>query len=307
MQILSFVVPVYNEVENIPNFIKELSGVCKNISEIDFEIIFAMDPSTDGTEEEILKQRNLDGRIKLLKFAHRVGQPLATIAGIHKCKGDACIVMDVDLQDPPELVVQMVDKWRKGYDVVYAARKDRKYENFFRRILGHMYYHFLNKLSDIDIPKNTGDFRLMDRRVVEQLKRFKEGHGFLRGMVSFIGFKQAAIYFDRKKRTVGDTKYPRFTGSIKVALNGIAAFSNRPLKFATYAGVLGIMFALVLIILNLFGIFSQSFTSPFFGILLVFIVSFQMLTIGILGEYVGRIYDEVRDRPLYIIDREEGF
>lgn len=307
MQIISFIVPVYNEAGNIERFVDKISNVCKSIERIDYEVIFALDPSSDGTEEAILKVRMKNARVKYLKFARRIGQPLATIAGLRRAAGDACIVMDVDLQDPPSLIPEMIKKWREGNDVVYATRRDRKYENFFRRILGHMYYYLLDRMSDTSIPRNTGDFRLMSRRVVEELKHMKEGHGFLRGMVAFIGFKQVPIYFDRKQRDIGDTKYPRFTGSIKIGINGLLAFSNRPLMIASYLGFVGLMASFFLLLCRVFGILFSPSDLPILSVFLFAFISLQMIAIGIVGEYVGRIYDEVKDRPLFSIDAEEGF
>ncbi|HEX8076299.1 MAG TPA: glycosyltransferase family 2 protein, partial [Chthoniobacterales bacterium] len=187
--LLSVVVPVYREEANVPEFVRRLTPILESVTS-DFEIIFALDPSPDRTEEVILECRQADARIKLLRFSRRIGQPMATLGGLRHSKGEAVIVMDVDLQDPPELVPEMVARWREGYDVVYAQRRNREGETWLKRMVAGGGYRLINKIADVNIPPNTGDFRLMRRRVVDQLNAMKESHGFLRGMVAVVGFRQ---------------------------------------------------------------------------------------------------------------------
>src|SRR5882757_1137203 len=197
--LLSLVVPVYKEEKNIPEFLRRIRPILGGITE-DYEIIFSLDPSPDRTEDVILEQRATDSRIKLLKFSRRFGQPMATLAGMEYSTGDAVVVMDVDLQDPPELIVEMVAKWREGYDVVLPQRRHRTGEPWFRKLVSAVGYKIINKVADVSIPPNTGDFRLMSRRVVGELVKLKESHGFLRGMVAVVGFRQTLLPFDRPAR-----------------------------------------------------------------------------------------------------------
>src|SRR5271167_1285587 len=210
--LLSLVVPVYREEKNVPEFIRRMRPILGAITE-DYEIIFALDPSPDRTEDVILEQRASDGRIKLLKFSRRFGQPMASLAGMQYSSGDAVIVMDVDLQDPPELVPAMVAKWREGFDVVLPQRTRRTGEPWIKKVVAETGYKVINKIADVKIPANSGDFRLMSRRVVNELVKLKESHGFLRGMVAVVGFKQVIIPFDRPPRHAGETNYNRFLGS----------------------------------------------------------------------------------------------
>lgn len=218
--------------------------------------------------------------------------------------------MDVDLQDPPHLIFQMVLKWQSGYDVVYAQRSNRKGETLVKKIISYLGYKFINKIAEVNIPPNTGDFRLMSRRVVEELKRLKECHGFLRGMVALVGFQQTSVKFDRPGRFAGQGNYNRFLGSLKIGLNGIICFSNYTLAISTLFGffVAGSAFIVALIYLTM-KIMGTPFPmgNPTIVIAILFLGGVQLISIGILGEYIGRIYEEVRDRPLYIVDRTIGF
>ncbi|HEX2852178.1 MAG TPA: glycosyltransferase family 2 protein, partial [Opitutaceae bacterium] len=217
---LSLVVPVYREEGNIPEFLRRIRGVIGPITE-DYEIIFSMDPSPDRTEDVILEARSADARIKLLKFSRRIGQPMATLAGMEYSRGDAVVVMDVDMQDPPELIHEMVAKWREGFDVVLPQRRQRTGEPWIKKVVSETGYKVINKIADVKIPPNTGDFRLMSRRVVEEVVKLKESHGFLRGMVAVVGFRQVIIPFDRPPRFTGATNYNRFLGSLRIGFNGI--------------------------------------------------------------------------------------
>jgi polyisoprenyl-phosphate glycosyltransferase len=306
--LLSVVVPVYKEEKNIPEFLVRMRGVLGAIT-ADYEIIFAMDPSPDRTEEVILEYRALDDRIKLVKFSRREGQPMATLAGLNYSKGEAVVVMDVDLQDPPELIAEMVTKWKEGYDVVLAQRRTREGEPLLRKIIARAAYAVIRRIAEINIPENTGDFRLMSRRVVDELNRLKECHGFLRGLVSLVGFRQTAVQFDRPARFAGKTNYP-VIGSIRIGLNGLLCFSTVPLKLSSIFGFLtaggSLLLAVIYLVLKLIG-FPIVWGNPTMVILMTFLGGVQLITVGILGEYVARIYEEVRMRPKFIVDREEGF
>src|SRR5271165_6934992 len=282
--LLSLVVPVYREEKNIPEYIRRIGPILAAITP-DYEIIFAMDPSPDRTEDVILEHRQKDGRIKLLKFSRRFGQPMASLAGMQYSTGDAVVVMDVDMQDPPELVAQMVAKWREGYDVI-------------------------NKIADVRIPPNSGDFRLMSRRVVNEVVKLKESHGFLRGMVAVVGFRQYLLPFERPARFSGETNYNRFLGSLRIGFNGIFCFSTYALTLSTQLGFViagaSFLIALAYLVMKLCG-FPFPVGNPTTVILILFMGGIQLISVGILGEYIGRIYEEVRARPRFIVDRAEGF
>jgi glycosyltransferase involved in cell wall biosynthesis len=305
---LSVVVPVYKEEGNIPEFVRRVSEILGNIS-TSHEIIFALDPSPDRTEEAILQARSKDERIKLLKFSRRFGQPMATLAGLQYASGAAVVVIDVDLQDPPELIIQMVEKWKEGYDVIYAQRRTREGETWIKKVVSEIGYKVINQIAEVEIPKNTGDFRLMSRRVVNEINRLKECHGFLRGMVALVGFRQTSILFDRPPRFSGKGNYNRFFWSLRIGFNGIFCFSNYALTLSTLAGFVialaafsvGILYA----VLKIFG-FPFPLGNPTIVILVLFLGGIQLISTGILGEYIGRIYEEVRQRPRYIIERSEG-
>jgi dolichol-phosphate mannosyltransferase len=307
--LLSLVVPVYREEKNIPEFIRRIGPILGAITE-DYEIIFAMDPSPDRTEDVVLEERAKDGRIKLLKFSRRFGQPMASLAGMEYSRGDAVIVMDVDMQDPPELVGQMVAKWREGYDVVLPQRTRRTGEPFIKRLVAETGYKVINKIADVRIPPNTGDFRLMARRVVNEVVHLKESHGFLRGMVAVVGFKQYLLPFERPARFSGETNYNRFFGSLRIGFNGIFCFSTYALTLSTQLGFLiaGVSFLIALAygVMKICG-FPFPVGNPTLVILVLFMGGIQLISVGILGEYIGRIYEEVRSRPRFIVDRAEGF
>ena len=307
--LLSLVVPVYREEKNIPEFIRRIGPILGAIT-ADYEIIFAMDPSPDRTEDVILEERAKDGRIKLLKFSRRFGQPMASLAGMEYSRGDAVIVMDVDMQDPPELVGQMVAKWREGYDVVLPQRTRRTGEPFIKRLVAETGYKVINKIADVRIPPNTGDFRLMARSVVNEVVHLKESHGFLRGMVAVVGFKQYLLPFERPARFSGETNYNRFFGSLRIGFNGIFCFSTYALTLSTQLGFLiagaSFLIALAYGVMKICG-FPFPVGNPTLVILVLFMGGIQLISVGILGEYIGRIYEEVRSRPRFIVDRAEGF
>jgi dolichol-phosphate mannosyltransferase len=306
---ISIVVPVYKEEKNVSEFLARLRPILSQVTE-DYEIIFSLDPSPDRSEEVILAEREMDERIKLLKFSRRFGQPMATLAGLQYSRGSAVIVMDVDLQDPPELVGEMIAKWREGYEVVLPQRRQRTGEPWLKKVVSAVGYKVIDKIADVKIPPDTGDFRLMSRRVALEVVRLKESHGFLRGMVAVVGFKQAIITFDRPARFTGETNYNRFLGSLRIGFNGIFCFSTYALTLSTIMGfaIAGFSFLLmgVYLFYKLMG-WQILWGNPTLVILVSFLGSIQLISVGILGEYIGRIYEEVRARPKFIVDRAEGF
>lgn len=306
---LSVIVPVYKEEGNVGEFVRRVTPILEAITP-DFEIIFALDPSPDRTEEVILEHRQADARIKLLKFSRRFGQPMATLAGLQYCRGAAAVVMDVDLQDPPELIGEMVAKWHEGYDVVMARRRTRTGETLPKRIVAGLGYRLINRIADVNIPPNTGDFRLLSRRVIDEVVRLKECHGFLRGLVALVGFKQTAIFFDRPPRFAGQGNYNRFMGSLRIGLNGIICFSTYLLTLSTQLGfitaLLAFLMALIYGVMKLMD-FPFPMGNPTVVLLILFMGGVQLISVGILGEYISRIYDEVRQRPKFIVDSAVGF
>lgn len=302
---LSVIVPVYKEAGNIKTFLARMEAVL-NRANLTYEIIFCLDPSPDNTQEIIQQEIERNSNIHLLLFSRRFGQPAATMAGILYCKGDACIVIDVDLQDPPELIETMYAKLSDGFEVVYAKRRSRKGETLIKRFISYIGYKVINKMSDVQIPMNTGDFRIMTRRVIEEIRRLNESHGFLRGLVAYVGFKQAFIEYDRDERYAGKGNYNRFTGSLKIGLNGLISFSSRPLQMMSIAGAIIAGFSFILgiwyVIQKVIGIDLTPGLST--TVLVVcFFSGVQLLCLGLMGEYVGRIYDEVKKRPMYIVDK----
>ena len=307
--LLSIVVPVYKEEKNIPEFLRRLRPILSGVTE-DYEIIFSLDPSPDRTEDVILEARVADPRIKLLRFSRRFGQPMATLAGLEYSTGEAVVAMDVDLQDPPELIHEMVAKWREGYDVVLPQRRARTGEPWIKTLVAATGYKVINKIADVKIPPNTGDFRLMARRVVAEVVKLKESHGFLRGMVAVVGFKQAIIPFDRPARFSGETNYNRWVGSLRIGFNGIFCFSTYALTLSTMFGFIIAGCSFLLMAVYLFYKFMGweiLWGNPTLVILISFLGGIQLISVGILGEYIGRIYEEVRARPKFIVDRAEGF
>ena len=306
---ISVVVPVYKEEGNVPEFLRRIAEILATVTER-YEVIFCLDPSPDRTEAVILEHRAKDPRIKLLKFSRRFGQPMATLAGLQFSRGDVVVVMDVDLQDPPELVVEMVKKWEEGYDVVYAQRRTREGETGIKRLISWAGYKLINKVAEVNIPPNTGDFRLMSRRVIDEINRLKECHGFLRGMVALVGFNQTSISFDRPARFAGRGNYNRFLGSLRIGLNGVVCFSNYLLTITSQIGFLiaGLSFLIAVgyALLKVFG-FPFPLGNPTIVVLILFMGGIQLISVGILGEYIARIYEEVKGRPKFIVDQAYGF
>jgi polyisoprenyl-phosphate glycosyltransferase len=303
---ISVVVPVYKEVANIKPFLERLESTLKKI-QVNYELLFCMDPSSDGTEQVIEKEIVRNSHIKLIKFSRRFGQPAATMAGILHCKGETCVVIDVDLQDPPELIIDMYQKlFDEQCEVVYAKRKSRKGETLPKRLIAHLGYKLINFLSDVKIPRNAGDFRIMTRRVIEELRALNETNGFLRGLVAYVGFKQAYVEYDRDERFSGKGHYNRLTGSLKIGLNGVFSFSSRPLQLMS---LMGAFFAGCSFLLGIWYVLQKllgfSLTPGLSTTILVvtFLAGIQLLSLGLMGEYIGRIYEEVKRRPMYIVEK----
>jgi glycosyltransferase involved in cell wall biosynthesis len=303
------VIPAYNEEENIQMAYDRLSTVLDGIGD-DWEIIFSVDPSTDRTEELILGLRDKDERVKMLRFSRRFGQPMAVLAGMEAASGDAVVVIDCDLQDPPELIPELVARWRDGYDVVYAQRRTREGETLSKKLIAGLGYRVIDRIADVEIPRNTGEFRLMSRRVVREVVALDESHGFLRGLVGIVGFKQTGVVYDRDARTAGTTKYNRFLGSLVIGVNGIIGFSRYPLHVISVLGILfsalAFLLGIVYFILKVSGV-AFPVGNPTIVIVISFFSGIQLLSLGVMGEYVGRIYEEVRHRPKYIIESKYGF
>lgn len=309
-QKISVIVPVYKEELNIVPFLDRCVPVLEGLG-LNYEVIFCLDPSPDQTAAVIEAQVAKNPRIKLITFSRRFGQPAATMAGILNCSGDYCVVIDVDLQDQPEMITTMYAKMQEGgYDVVYAKRRNRAGETALKKLIAHVGYSVINKLSDVKIPRNTGDFRIMNRRVIEALRSLNETHGFLRGLVAFVGYKQAAVEYDRDARYSGVGNYNRITGSLKIGLNGIISFSTRPLQVMSVAGFflafLSFLIGIVYVALKLMG-YEFSPGLPTIILVITFFSGIQLLSLGLMGEYIGRIYDEVKRRPMYIIDEKINF
>jgi dolichol-phosphate mannosyltransferase len=306
---LSIVVPVYKEAENIKPFLQRAEAVMAKMN-LRYEIIFALDPSPDDTEAVILQEINRNPAIKLILFSRRFGQPAATMAGILNCTGEKCVVIDVDLQDQPELIEQLYNKMAEGYEVVYAMRVSREGETLVKRAVSSFGYSVINRLSDVQIPRNTGDFRIMSRRVIEELRLLSETHGFLRGMVAFVGFRQAAVKYKRDARLSGTGNYNRLVGSLRIGINGLVGFSSRPLQVMSMAGFVLAAISFMIGIFYVIGkIMGVAITPGLSTTILVvsFFSGVQLLALGLVGEYIGRIYDETKRRPMYIVDRKVNF
>ena len=306
---ISVIIPVYNESQNINFFLERMvNEICKITN--DYEIIFALDPSTDNTEDVILKAIEKNKKIKLLVFSRRFGQSAATMAALKNSKGDRCLIIDCDLQDPPELLSKMYIKMDEGYDVVLAKRKSRKGETLVKKSITSMGYNLINKISDVKIPINSGDFRLISKKIVNFLNEFDEPNAFLRGLVAYIGFKQTFIEYDRDERFSGLSKYNKYLGSIKIAFNGLFGFGSKPIFFMS---LLGFAFAFLSFLIGLYyvvvKILDPNITPGLSSTILIitFFSGLQLLALGVLGEYIGRIYDEVKKRPKYIIDKKINF
>lgn len=302
--LVSIIIPVFNEEQNIDPLIKRLIPVLKNYQ---YEIIFVDDGSKDKTVQNIKKLASKNKNLKLISFNRNFGHQMALTAGYEIAHGDCVITIDADLQDPPEIIPQMIDKWQKGAKIVYAKRNERQGENFFKKFTASIFYQLINFLSDTPIPQEVGDFRLLDKQVVAFLNDLHERPSFLRGIVAWGGFPTEYVYFKRDKRLAGETHYGFFK-MLNFALEGITSFSVKPLRMATYFGFMSGIFGFVGIIYELImkAIFPQSFVIGWAGLFtaIMFIGGIQLITIGIIGEYIGKIYQEVQKRPKYLIKEQ---
>ncbi len=299
---ISIVVPVFNEKGNLDELYRRVRQVMESTGD-SWELLLVDDGSTDGSTDMIRSFARQDAHVRPVIFARNFGHQIAVTAGWDLARGQAVVIMDADLQDPPEVVLEMIAKWREGYEVVYAVRAEREGESWFKLFTAKLFYRIIYRITDVKIPLDTGDFRLLDRKVVEVLKHMRERHRFPRGMAAWVGFKQVGVPYKRAARFSGETKYP-FRKMFKLAINAITGFSYFPLQMATYIGFiaagLGIIAIPVVVVLRLMG--SQSFFGQASTLVAVlFLGGVQLISLGILGEYIGRIYDEVKGRPLYII------
>ncbi len=305
---LSVVAPCFNEEGVLHELYRRISQVLEGSGE-SWELVLVNDGSRDRTPEIMRELHAQDERVKVVDFARNFGHQIAVTAGMDYARGDAVVLIDADLQDPPELILEMLAKWREGYEVVYAIRAERKGETWFKEFTAKAFYRIIYKITDIDIPMDTGDFRLMDRKVVDALKTMHEKHRFMRGMSVWVGFRQTGVKYVRAERYAGETKYP-LKKMLKFAMDGITSFSYFPLQLATYIGFVAALIAVLGIIVTI--ILRLSGSHAFFGqattlVSVLFLGGVQLICLGILGEYLGRIYDEVKGRPLYIVREALGF
>jgi glycosyltransferase involved in cell wall biosynthesis len=307
--LLSIVVPCFNEEPVIGETLRRLRAFCDVAVDLDVEFVFVDDGSTDRTRELLREAARTDDRVRVVGLARNFGHQLAVTAGVDVARGDAVVLMDADLQDPPEVVHEMVAKWREGYDVVYGTRTDREGESAWKVGTARGFYRLLNTLSEVPIPLDTGDFRLMGRNVVEALKAMPERDRFIRGMVSWIGYRQLALPYGRNPRFAGVSKYP-LRKMLRFAVDGILSFSSKPLQMSVGLGLtaaslalLGIVYALVL------RVFTDNWVEGWTALIIavLFMGGIQLICVGILGEYVGRIYSEIKNRPLYLVEEHVGF
>lgn len=298
----SIIAPIYNEIENLPELYRRVKEVMDSANE-PWEFILVDDGSTDGSTEKIRELAKADKMVRPVIFARNFGHQVAITAGWDYARGAAIIIIDADLQDPPEVILDLAKKWKEGYEVVYAVRAEREGESWFKKFTAAAFYRLIYSITDVKIPVDTGDFRLMDRKVVNVLKQMRERHRFPRGMSAWVGFRQIGVQYKRAARVAGVTKYP-FSKMLKLALNAITGFSYFPLQVATYFGFasagISILAIPVVAILRLAGShFFEGQTTTLISVL--FLGGVQLISLGVLGEYIGRLYDEAKGRPLYIV------
>ena len=310
MKKLSVIVPMYCEEAVIGECYKRLTNIMKKIDNYNYEIIVVNDGSKDNTLEILEEIAQKDKNVKVISFSRNFGHQAAVTAGLKNVTGDAIVIIDADLQDPPELIPDMLKLWEEGNEVIYAKRKTRKGESTFKLLTAKMFYSTLNALSDVEIPKDTGDFRLVDRKVVDTINQMPEHNKFLRGLFSWVGYKQVPFEYERQERYAGKTKYP-LRKMIKLASDGIISFSTKPLKLV---GTLGIISIVISILILIYALLSYAFKlnnlSPGWTSIMLAITFFagvQLLSIWIMSEYIGRIYDEAKERPQYIINKKINF
>jgi polyisoprenyl-phosphate glycosyltransferase len=298
----SIIAPIYNELENLPELYRRIKEIMDSTGE-EWELILVDDGSTDGSTEKMRELASQDKRIRPIIFARNFGHQIAVTAGLDYCRGQAVTIIDADLQDPPEVILDMIERWREGYEVVYAVRTEREGEGWFKLWTARFFYRLIYRITDVDIPLDAGDFRLLDRKVVQVMNSMREKHRFLRGMSAWVGFRQIGVEYRRSKRFAGATKYP-FRKMFRLALNAITSFSYFPLQMATFLGFISATLSLiaipVVVIERLTG--QQAFLGQATTLIAVlFLGGVQLISLGILGEYIGRLYDEAKGRPLYIV------
>jgi glycosyltransferase involved in cell wall biosynthesis len=311
MPALSIVVPLFNEEDNVAPLVERIVRIAERLDGApSYEIVLVNDGSHDATLDRLRAEAAQRPNLVIVNLSRNFGHQLAASAGLDIAQGDAVVLMDGDLQDPPELIEAFIERWRAGYDVVYAIRRTRKGESPFKVFTARLFYRTIKRLTKVSIPVDTGDFRLMSRRVVEALKRSPERHRFLRGMVSWVGYNQTGVEYDRDERHAGSTKYP-LPKMLRFAIDGITSFSDVPLRFASYLGFLSsavaFVYALIVIAFKLFSLHPPGYTPGWAStiVAVLFLGGVQLISLGILGEYIGRIYDEVKGRPLYLISEIE--
>ena len=306
-RLLSIVVPVFNETEVIEAFYERTKKVVDSLDTFSYEIIFVDDGSKDGSYQKLVELANSDPSVRIIKFSRNFGHQIAITAGTDMAKGDAVVVIDADLQDPPEVIRDFVAKWEAGYDVVYGLREKRPGENKIKLLTAAMFYRILKAFTKVDIPVDVGDFRLVSKRAMGHLRELREHDRFVRGLCCWIGFKQTAVHYRREKRYAGVTKYP-YRKMIKFALDGLTSFSSVPLKLATLLGyttsLLAFIYACSVFIQKAVGITVQGWATLMIGML--FLGGVQLICIGIMGEYVARIFNQTKQRPMYIVEEIYG-
>ncbi|MFO7623166.1 MAG: glycosyltransferase family 2 protein [Anaerolineales bacterium] len=299
----TIIAPVYNELENLPILYDRVRQVMDSTGE-PWELILVDDGSTDGSTDLIRKLAEQDHRVRPVIFARNFGHQIAVTAGWDYSRGQAVTIIDADLQDPPEVILDLIEKWREGYEVVYAVRTEREGESWFKLFTASIFYRLIYRITDVDIPLDAGDFRLLDRKVVNVLNQMRERHRFPRGMSAWVGFRQVGVPYRRAARQAGETKYP-FRKMFRLALNAITGFSYFPLQVATYMGFISAGIS-ILAIPIVVGLRLWGTQTPLVGqattlIAVLFLGGVQLISLGILGEYIGRLYDEAKGRPLYIV------
>ncbi|MDB9397877.1 glycosyltransferase family 2 protein [Microcystis aeruginosa] len=304
----SLIIPIYNEEETIPELYRRVSDVMDSLDD-SVELILINDGSRDRSLKLMRELQERDARVCYISFARNFGHQAAVTAGLNFARGQVIVVLDADLQDPPELIPKMIESWQAGYHVVYAQRTKRKKESWFKRLTAYVFYRLLRRLADVDIPADTGDFCLMDRQVVDVLNSMPERNRYIRGLRAWIGFRQTAVKFERDPRFAGEVKYT-FKKSLALAVNSLVSFSKIPLRISTYLGLFSALIALLMALLVLYWRLQQP-DSPVTGLATILIAVFflgsvQLISIGILGEYIGRIYEEVKGRPAYTIAEIAG-
>jgi len=306
-KLVSVIVPVFNEIDVIDACYERLTMVLELLDGVDFELVFVDDGSTDRSHARLLELQVADKRLKIIRFSRNFGHQVAITAGIDEARGDAVVVIDADLQDPPEIIPDMIEKWQDGYDVVYGVRRQRTGESRMKRATAAIFYRMLRWFTNIEIPVDVGDFRLISSRAAAQLRQLREKDRFVRGLVSWIGFPQTGVPYDREERHAGSTKYP-YRKMLQFAVDGITSFSSMPLKLASWLGYLASLFAF-LYLLSVFVQKMMGHTVEGWATIMVamlFLGGVQLICIGIIGEYIGRIFNETKSRPMYVIESIDG-